>query len=388
MAREDSDVVGNVLYQGYTTRSHHPIRIGGDGTGQTWGRFRFLNNTIVLGNASTSAVFRTFDGIESVEMHNNVLHRLGGGPVTVFRDTEARWKGARSVTGKNNWVTSGSSAVPSTWTGTLTGSSPGFIDVAGRNLRLASTSPLRDKGTSSATSAAGLAFPNPLAAAAYEPPFHALAAPKTRSLSGSIDIGAYELGGTTTATPQPPPSTPTLPVVLPPSGTPSNSLAIADAYIESGSLANSNFGSLAQLYTQTNATASYGRETYLKFDVSSLGSVSSAKIRISAALTTSSGGAISMSVYPVTSSSWTESAITWNNKPLRNATALSSVSVATTGYVRHELDVTSFIKSERAAGRTVVSFALRNPSVTATSARILMQSRQSSSGQPELVVTP
>ena len=44
--REDSDVVGNVLYQGYTTRSHYPIRVGGDGTAQTFGRFRFVNNTI------------------------------------------------------------------------------------------------------------------------------------------------------------------------------------------------------------------------------------------------------------------------------------------------------------------------------------------------------
>ncbi|HSU41644.1 MAG TPA: hypothetical protein VLJ38_18830, partial [Polyangiaceae bacterium] len=60
LAREDSDVVGNVLYQGYTTRSHYAVRIGGDGTGETWGRYRFLNNTVVMGNASTSAVFRPF----------------------------------------------------------------------------------------------------------------------------------------------------------------------------------------------------------------------------------------------------------------------------------------------------------------------------------------
>ena len=52
LKREDSDVVGNVVYQGYTTRSHPAIRVGGDGTGQTFGRFRFLNNTIVLGNAT------------------------------------------------------------------------------------------------------------------------------------------------------------------------------------------------------------------------------------------------------------------------------------------------------------------------------------------------
>ena len=49
------------------------IRVGGDGTGQTFGRYRFANNTIVLGQATTSALFRVFDGIESIEMYGNAF---------------------------------------------------------------------------------------------------------------------------------------------------------------------------------------------------------------------------------------------------------------------------------------------------------------------------
>ncbi len=192
LKREDSDVVGNVLYQGYTTRSHYPIRIGGDGTGQTFGRYRFVNNTMILGNSSTAAVFRVFDGIESVEMHNNALFRLGGGAVTVLRDAEATWKNGRQIAGRNNWVTSGSSAIPSTWVGTRQGTNPGFNNVGARDVTLASTAALRDFGSSSLAGPTGYAFPSPLALPAYEPPRHALAAAPSRVLVGAVDIGAFE----------------------------------------------------------------------------------------------------------------------------------------------------------------------------------------------------
>jgi hypothetical protein len=195
LKREDSDVVGNVLYQGFTTRSHYAIRIGGDGTGQTYGRYRFLNNTVVMGNASTAAVFRAFDGIESVEMSNNALYRQGGGAVTVLNDSSARWRAGRQVAGSSNWVTTGSTSIPSTWTNTKQNGNPGFVDVAGRDLSPASTSPLRNVGTATPPGVPGYPFPSPLAAAAFEPPRHvqpALGAAVPRVNVGTVDIGAFE----------------------------------------------------------------------------------------------------------------------------------------------------------------------------------------------------
>jgi hypothetical protein len=193
LAREDSDVVGNVLLQGYTTRSHYAVRIGGDGTGETWGRYRFLNNTVVMGNASTSAVFRPFDGIESAEMHNNAFFRQGGGAVTVLNDADATWANGRVVAGSNNWVTSGSTSIPSTWTNTRQGSDPGFNAVTSRDLGLLLTSPLRDLGNASPASPSGHAFPRPEQTARFEPPNHArqlTAVPRT--VLGVIDDGAFE----------------------------------------------------------------------------------------------------------------------------------------------------------------------------------------------------
>jgi hypothetical protein len=195
LAREDSDVVGNVLFQGYTTRTHSAVRVGGDGTGQSWGRYRFVNNTIIMGNASTSAAFRFFDGIESVELHNNVLFRLGGSPVTVYRDAEADWKNARVIAGSQNWVPTSSTSIPSAWTGTRTGSNPGFTDIANKNVRLLSSSALQNVGTNNPVSPANCSFPSPQPLPLYESALRAASLPGTataRPSVGTIDLGAYE----------------------------------------------------------------------------------------------------------------------------------------------------------------------------------------------------
>ena len=194
LAREDSDVVGNVLYQGYASRTHFPIRVGGDGTGQTFGRYRFANNTIVLGQATTSAVFRVFDGIESIEMYGNVLFRLGGGPVTVLRDLEAEWKHGPTIAGDRNWVSAGSVAVPPSWNATLTGSDPGFTDIHAKNPRPTAQSPLCDAGGDVVLTAPSHPLPSP-ERARFEPPLHALRASgriAPRPVVGALDLGAYE----------------------------------------------------------------------------------------------------------------------------------------------------------------------------------------------------
>jgi hypothetical protein len=378
LAREDSDVVGNVIYQGYTTRSHPAIRIGGDGTGQTFGRYRFLNNTIVLGNATTAPAFRIFDGIDSVEMHNNVLYRQGGGAVTVYTDGDAEWVNGRSITGKNNWVTSGSASIPSTWTGTLTGQNPGFSDVASRNLRPVSASALRDAGTSSPTPASGHAFPSPLAAAAFEPPLHvqpATGAAVPRVNQGAVDIGAYELGNTGSVDMPPPP---------PPAPTELRLAPIEDAYVRDGAYASTNFGTQAALHVKTDTEASLTRDAYLRFDLGTIATVSAAKLRVYGHLTASDS--VRAVAYPVTGA-WSESTLVWNSRPgYVTASPLGSLTATSTTYSWFEVDVTSFTRSEREAGRRLVSFALHCPASSVE--RLDLSSREASANRPELVVSP
>jgi hypothetical protein len=71
-----------------------------------------------------SAIFRLFDELESVEMHNNVIVVNGAGAPNVMRanSTEFVWVGGtRRISGSNNWTTTGAMNVPTEWTGTLSG---------------------------------------------------------------------------------------------------------------------------------------------------------------------------------------------------------------------------------------------------------------------------
>lgn len=193
--REDSDVVGNVLRK---TGTFAVVRVGGDGTGDTDGRYRFAFNTI-LTRPGGGAVFRIFDGIDALEMHGNVLHGDGGAAVNVVRDVESDWVAGRAIGGDANWVTSGSTNVPVEWTRTRAGAAPGFADAAALDLRPTAGSALRDAGPATTSSPAGHPFPGPLHPPPWQPS-RALAA-LVRPAVGPLDIGAYEYG---TEAPVPP----------------------------------------------------------------------------------------------------------------------------------------------------------------------------------------
>jgi hypothetical protein len=201
LAREDSDVVGNVFRK---TKTQYVVRVGGDGTGDTNGRYRFVNNTFLLTPSALQA-FQLFDGIESIELHNNIFYRMGGGGVTIFESGGVSWStGQAIIGGSNNWVPTGSS-FPSQWTGTQLENDPGFVDVANRKVELLSSSPLIDAGATNPPSLAGHAFPTPLMAPLYLPPPGVNEAADTalaRPLVETIDIGAFEYG---TSAPPPAP---------------------------------------------------------------------------------------------------------------------------------------------------------------------------------------
>jgi hypothetical protein len=198
LMREDSDIVGNVFWKktrpAGDTEFFNVTRIGGDGTGETHGRYRFVNNTFLTGSR---AAFRMFDSLESVEMHNNVFYRIDGAGVQIMRTVEARWTtGAAVIAGQNNWLQTGSTQIPVQWTGNLSGNDPGFVDLVGNNVRPAAGSPLLNAGTSSPASPPGFPFPSPHFPPVYHPPQRILIPPGTgepRTNAGAIDLGAYEL---------------------------------------------------------------------------------------------------------------------------------------------------------------------------------------------------
>ncbi len=188
--RNDSDVVANVikkLHPGYV------VRVGGDGSGESNGRYRFANNTIVLG-PETRAVFRLFNGLESIEMHNNAFFREGGGGVRVLYEDDVRWARGRPLcAGTHNWLPRGSTSIPREWDSTLFGVDPGFVSP--QDLRPAAGSPLIDAGSDVLPSPPRCEFPSPLRVAQSSPPIAQRKAPLSstpRGQVGAIDIGAFE----------------------------------------------------------------------------------------------------------------------------------------------------------------------------------------------------
>src|SRR5262249_15349429 len=129
-----------------------------------------VNNTILLAQGS-SAVFQLFDRVESVEMHNNVFYRVGGGGVTIIDDSNVTWTtGHEGFAGTNNWVQTGSASLPTERTGTLTGSDPGFSHTGSGDVRPLQSSPRVNAGANTTASAAGFPFPSPLATPLSLPP--------------------------------------------------------------------------------------------------------------------------------------------------------------------------------------------------------------------------
>lgn len=112
-------------------------------------------------------------------------------------------------------------------------------------------------------------------------------------------------------------------------------------------------------------------------------SITNAKLRIYAGL--SAAGSINTSAYSVSDTLWTEGGITWNNKPVSTALPGATVAVTSTTYASYDIDITSYIVGEKAAGRNIFSLALHNPSNSTP--YILLNSREASANKPQLVIT-
>src|SRR5205085_1521480 len=71
----------------------------------------------------------------------------------------------------------------------------------------------------------------------------------------------------------------------------------ADAYVKDGTSANANFGTATDLQAQVSATAGNNRETYLKYDLTSVSGITQAKIRLYGRLNDTSASNVNAAIY-------------------------------------------------------------------------------------------
>lgn len=160
---------------------------------------------------------------------------------------------------------------------------------------------------------------------------------------------------------------------------------VADAHVRDGSYANSNYGESTNLEVKLDFSGNV-RESFLRFDVSGLENASSVLLVLTPVSAGSDGGTTTFSYEVLADDTWTETGITWNNRPA-TSTALGTV----TGYAAGqpvEIDVTEAARAQ-AAGDGLLSLRVR--SLTSGSERgVSLASRENgtAASHPVLEITP
>ena len=165
----------------------------------------------------------------------------------------------------------------------------------------------------------------------------------------------------------------------------SDLLPTADAYVRDGTNAGNNYGTATVLDVKADGS-SYFRKSYLKFDTSSASSVSAAtlKLYVSAIGTDATR---TISVYAIPTTTWGETTLTWNNAPAAG-TLLGSFNVSNSVGVSYNFNVTSYVQSEKSAGRNTISLLLINNGAFSGQSHVSFASREAATGQPGLTITP
>jgi hypothetical protein len=129
--------IGNVVIKRAAPGRQRRLLGVGDGTGTAKGTLTMINNTFISLTPDDLYLFTEASSTCDVVLINNVF----AGPSRIFLEKN----GKGTITGTNNWFPRGTE-VPDTLTHSLFGEDPGFVNLAGRDLRPRRNSPLVNAG--------------------------------------------------------------------------------------------------------------------------------------------------------------------------------------------------------------------------------------------------
>ena len=239
-------------------------------------------------------------------------------------------------------------------------------------------SPWRARASSSARRRAGPVRHSPAGSRTATVTTGANGVATAPQLVANATTGAYQVSASTNGVSSPVTFNLTN-TAAPPPGTPT-AVDVADSYVRSDVPA-SNFGSATVLIGRTSPEI----DSYVKFNVSGLnGAPLSAVLRLWVETT----GTTTYKVYQVADNSWTESGLTFNNKPAFGA--LAATSGPTTAGTWMDLDVTGAVGGNGLVtlGFTTGSTAGKNFGAredTAHAPQLLLTAEPPASGDPVVV---
>ncbi|MDB5088174.1 MAG: polysaccharide lyase 8 family protein [Mucilaginibacter sp.] len=161
------------------------------------------------------------------------------------------------------------------------------------------------------------------------------------------------------------------------------SIAVADAYVRDGTYASTNYGTSITLVVKNDGTG-YARQLYLKFDARYLAKYfNTAKLQLYCTYGNTAANTTQWALYKVNNCSWTETGITWNNKPAAATLISTTPGQTTAGFVSWDIAsaltnlpadslLTLQLVSTAASGNTDASFASKEYPDTSKSPRLIV----------------
>ena len=163
-------------------------------------------------------------------------------------------------------------------------------------------------------------------------------------------------------------------------------IANHDAFTEA-QYPDTNRGQNSYLLTRNlDITTNYSRQTWLQFDLTgnNLTNTPNIVVGLYKDAYTPTNGATEVGIFDVSDNNWTESSITYNNRPNGvGSTPIATQSISTEGWVYW--DVTSHVNAAMAQGRRIFSFMLKNTGGNAGE-YISFVSSEGSANKPKFVI--
>jgi endoglucanase len=160
---------------------------------------------------------------------------------------------------------------------------------------------------------------------------------------------------------------------------------LADAYVRAGIYSAQNFGTAKTLTAKKGVTDNNTRRSYLMFDISAVGDTDRVMLRLYGRLSNIANQNVKTTVYAVADTTWGENTVTWNTRP-NLGTVLGTFVIQGTTPQWINVDVTKYVRSEKAAGRQVISVALRD--LVHASPYSIFNSREAAQNAPALIIVP
>lgn len=158
---------------------------------------------------------------------------------------------------------------------------------------------------------------------------------------------------------------------------------VADAHVRDGSVGNSNYGTSSAMPVKKDVTGS-NNEIYLKFDLHNINNVNNAVLRLRSIYSNTGVASTTWQVYYVPTDSWSETGITWNNKPA-SGTLLATLTGNSAVY--SEWNISNQVLSEL-AGDKVLSLRIVSTVANATTDKLFSSKEATNTSQrPQLVLT-